>query len=68
MPLLYVLAGMQTEGFLIDSEELKSFSQMLGLKINALTDEIYVQAGEEFNINSPKQLGEVLFEELMLPS
>ncbi len=68
MPLLYVLAGMQTEGFLIDSDELNNFSEMLSQKINTLTEQIYSEAGEEFNINSPKQLGVILFEKLGLHS
>ena len=67
MPLLYVLAAMQSYGFLVDAKELESFSEMLGKKIFDLTDAIYKEAGEEFNINSPKQLGVILFDKLGLP-
>lgn len=67
MPLLYVLADMQKEGFLIDSDELSEFSQMLNSRIETLVKRIYDEAGEKFNINSPKQLGVILFEKLGLP-
>lgn len=67
LPLVYVLADMQINGFFIDKEELKSFGKRLEADISRLTDEIYMLAGEEFNINSPKQLGMVLFEKLKLP-
>ena len=68
MPLLYVLAEMQTAGFCVDGEQLAAFSNMLSEKISELTDTIYDEAGEQFNINSPKQLGTVLFEKLGLPA
>ena len=68
MPLIYVLASMQLSGFMVDKESLKEFGENLLLRINTLTDEIYALAGHEFNINSPKQLGVVLFEELGLSS
>ena len=68
LPLCRVLADMELEGFLIDRDELKRYGAMLSGGIDALTSEIYELAGEEFNINSPKQLGEVLFEKLMLPA
>ncbi len=66
LPLISVLANMQLNGFLVDKEELTRFSQMLSRHIDALTKEIYFLAGEEFNINSPKQLGVILFEKLGL--
>ena len=68
MPLLYVLAGMQIAGFRVDAGELERFSEMLSEKIKVLTEQIYAEAGEEFNINSPKQLGVILFERLGLPA
>ena len=67
LPLISVLAHMQINGFMVDKSELESFSAMLSAKIDALTKEIYFLADEEFNINSPKQLGKVLFEDLQLP-
>lgn len=66
LPLINVLAHMQIYGFLLDKEELELFAQTLSRKIDALTKEIYMLAGEEFNINSPKQLGVILFEKLAL--
>lgn len=66
LPLVTVLADMQTEGMLVDRERLSEFGAMLGARIDELTAAIYEMAGEEFNINSPKQLGEVLFEKLAL--
>ena len=67
MPLIEVLASMQTEGVLINKEALENFGAELSDKIDFYTQEIYNYAGREFNINSPKQLGEVLFAELGLP-
>lgn len=67
MPLVNVLAQMQITGFRVDSEKLKEFSNILLEKLDNLTKNIYKLAGCEFNINSPKQLGEVLFERLNLP-
>lgn len=67
LPLLKVLADMQIKGFYVDKEELKSFGKKLEVDILRLTDEIYELADEEFNINSPKQLGVILFEKLGLP-
>lgn len=65
-PLIRVLANMQLRGFLVDAEALGAFSEKLKGKIDTLTREIYALAGEEFNINSPKQLGEILFTKLGL--
>jgi DNA polymerase-1 len=67
LPLVEVLAAMQIDGFKVDREKLIQFSALLDDKINKLMDEIYKLAGEEFNINSTKQLGVVLFERLGLP-
>ncbi len=68
MPLCPVLARMERAGFLVDRGALAAFGDMLGRQIDALSGEIYELAGEKFNINSPKQLGEVLFERLGLPA
>ena len=67
LPLVEVLADMQIRGFCVDKEELKMFGNMLDIDIKRLTSEIYELSGEEFNINSPKQLGVILFEKLELP-
>ena len=66
VPLVTVLAHLEINGFLVDDHQLKEFADKLGEKIDALTNEIYMLAGEEFNINSPKQLGVILFEKLEL--
>lgn len=68
MPLCRVLADMQEQGFMIDRAALSSFGESLTGTILKLEREIYIEAGCEFNINSPKQLGEVLFDKLMLPA
>ena len=66
MPLTEVLASMQYEGIYIDKQELLDFGKELQEKIDILTQEIYELTGEEFNINSTKKLGEILFEKLKL--
>lgn len=66
MPLTEVLASMQYDGIYIDKQELLDFGKELQERIDILTKEIYELTGEEFNINSTKQLGEVLFEKLKL--
>lgn len=68
LPLCSVLAEMEQAGFYIDRQALYEFGESLNGDINRLQQSIWQHAGHEFNINSPKQLGEVLFEELMLPS
>jgi DNA polymerase-1 len=68
MPLIFVLYDMQALGIRADSEALKKYSAFLGQKAEVLEKEIYDLAGEEFNINSPKQLGVILFEKLGLPN
>lgn len=66
-PLVNVLASMEIEGFTVDRENLAEFSEVLSERITALEKGIYEAAGEQFNINSPKQLGVILFEKLELP-
>lgn len=66
-PLIEVLANMEYIGFKIDKEELENLDKIYSKEIESLTIEIYDLAGVEFNINSPKQVGEVLFENLELP-
>ena len=67
MPLVEVLADMQFNGIIADKEELIAFGNKLKDEIEELTKNIYQLSGEEFNINSPKQLGIILFEKLKLP-
>ena len=67
LPLCRVLAEMELAGCRVDKGALVSFGEMLSEKANALEQDIYSMAGEEFNINSPKQLGEILFGKLGLP-
>lgn len=66
-PLSKVLADMELTGFLIDKEGLEDYGGELNQQLKAAEEEIYKLAGEEFNINSPKQLGTILFEKLNLP-
>lgn len=67
LPLSAVLAKMEYAGFEVDKNGIEQFGKMLGEKINELTKSIYESVGYEFNINSPKQLGIALFEDLHLP-
>ena len=67
LPLCSVLAKMEHTGFLVDRKALAEFGDGLTETIDALQKTVWQEAGHEFNINSPKQLGEVLFEELQLP-
>ncbi len=67
LPLLSVLADMQIDGFKVDPDMLKDYGKELDLRIEGLAEAITFMAGEEFNINSPKQLGTVLFEHMGLP-
>ncbi len=64
--LIYVLEEMEREGVKVDQQQLHSFSRELGEEMQTLQEEIYQMVGERFNINSPKQLGELLFEKLQL--
>lgn len=66
MPLLYVLADMEQVGMKVDRAALLAYQKKLETQMDGMTDEIYALAGEEFNINSPKQLGVILFEKLGL--
>ena len=68
MPLAEVLYRMEKEGIRVDLETLDEISRQTQQKLNDLTDRIYEEAGETFNINSPKQLGEILFDKLQLPT
>ena len=68
MPLVFTLYRMEQNGVKVKAEELREYGNQLGVKISELEKEIYELAGEVFNINSPKQLGVVLFEKLGLPN
>ena len=67
LPLVYVLQSMEEAGIRVDKEALKAYGERLSERIVTLEQEIYALAGEAFNINSPKQLGVILFEQLHLP-
>ena len=67
MPTVEVLSSMQWNGMYVDKEELENFGKELTEKLQTITAIIYEMAGEEFNINSTKQLGEILFEKMKLP-
>ncbi len=64
MPLIYVLADMEKYGIKVDKKALLAYQKLLDESLGGMTEEIYALAGEEFNINSPKQLGVILFEKL----
>lgn len=68
IPLAEVLASMEQIGVLVDKAGIEQFNEMLTGKIAELQSRIYELAGEEFNINSPKQLGEILFVKLQIPT
>lgn len=68
LPLAWVLARMENIGFAVDAMGIAAYGKELEASLERLQQEIYTQAGREFNINSPKQLGQVLFEELHLPA
>lgn len=67
MPLLFTLYDMEKQGILVEREALHEYGQKLGERIRELEQEIYERAGEKFNINSPKQLGVILFEKMKMP-
>ena len=67
MPLIYTLYDMEERGIMVNKEELTAYGERLVGRISFLETEIYKLAGEEFNINSPKQLGVILFEKMKLP-
>lgn len=67
IPLAFTLADMEEAGIRVEAEELKVYGERLQVRIGELEEKIYQEAGETFNINSPKQLGVILFEKLQLP-
>lgn len=67
LPLVYTLSDMELEGIAADREALKAYGESLSARILELEKSIYEKAGEEFNINSPKQLGVILFDKLKMP-
>lgn len=67
IPLCKVLADMESSGFLVDKNGIVAFSEKLQEAIEQTEQEIYAETGQLFNINSPKQLGEILFEKMKLP-
>ena len=67
LPLIFTLDSMEKWGIRVKGEELKSYGEKLQVRIAELEKLIYEQAGEEFNINSPKQLGVILFEKMGIP-
>ena len=67
MPLVFTLDDMEKEGILVKGEELKLYGEKLEVRIRELEEKIYEEAGETFNINSPKQLGVILFEKMQMP-
>lgn len=68
LPLTYALLEMENIGIMCDKSALKEFSDKLGISIRQLEIDIFKEVGEEFNLNSPKQLGEILFEKLSIPN
>ena len=64
LPLIFTLDSMEKWGISVKGEELKSYGEKLSVRIGELEKQIWQQAGEEFNINSPKQMGVILFEKL----
>lgn len=68
LPLARVLASMEREGFLVDAKGIEDFGEELKTRIETLVADIYSEVGYEFNLNSPKQLGEALFEKMGLPA
>ncbi len=67
MPLVFTLFDMEQNGVKVEAEALKIYGEQLGQRIVEVEKQIYEQTGEQFNINSPKQLGEILFEKMGLP-
>ncbi len=68
LPLVYVLHDMEQAGVCVDGDALREYGEELSVRISELEQSIYEKAGEEFNINSPKQLGVILFEKLGMPN
>jgi len=67
LPLIFTLDGMEKAGIRVKGEELTSYGEKLKVRISELEQQIWQEAGEEFNINSPKQMGVILFEKLSIP-
>ena len=67
LPLVFTLHSMEQWGICVRGEELKLYGEKLSVRISELEESVYQQAGEKFNINSPKQLGVILFEKMELP-
>ena len=67
LPLVFTLDSMEKCGIEVKGEELKNYGEKLTVRIHELEKLIWQQAGEEFNINSPKQLGVILFEKMAIP-
>ena len=67
MPLTYILHEMEREGVIVKGDELDAYAETLTVKIDELEQKIYDTVGEKFNINSPKQLGEILFGKMQIP-
>ncbi len=68
LPLARVLSSMECEGFLVDAKGIEEYGKKLAVRIDEVTAEIYEEVGCEFNLNSPKQLGEALFEKMGIPA
>ncbi len=68
LPLIEVMASMEHEGFKVDRETLLSYGSMLSEKTDEISSQVFEMAGETFNLNSPSQLGEILFDKLGLPA
>ena len=67
MPVVYSLFHMEEEGIAVERESLREYGEKLAVRVDELEKEIYGETGKTFNINSPKQLGEILFDEMKLP-
>ncbi|MDR1299472.1 MAG: DNA polymerase I [Oscillospiraceae bacterium] len=68
LPLCSVLADMERAGFMVDTDALRAYGDSLAKSMGAIESQIYMEAGESFNVNSPKQLGHILFDVLKLPA
>ena len=67
LPLARVLADMERIGFAVDADGIRAFGDSLRGELDGILQNIYTEVGYEFNVNSPKQLGEALFDKLGLP-
>ena len=68
LPLIPALVDMQTNGIIVDTDELRRMSDRISQELGSVEDEVYGDAGERFNINSPQQMGNILFEKLLPPA